>query len=69
MGEGQRFAPRATEQTARRHLELREVRLERVVAALRSQAGRYEPRAPTSLRSAIDDYQADLAAVRRLLAS
>jgi hypothetical protein len=61
-------APRPGDDAARRRLELRAVRLERVVAALRSQSGQYEPRAPASLRRAIGDYEAELAAVRRLLA-
>jgi hypothetical protein len=54
---------------ARRRLELRAAQLDRVVAALRSQAGRYGRSAPAPLRCAIGDYQAELAAVRRRLSS
>jgi hypothetical protein len=46
----------------------RAARRDRVAAALRGQAGQYGPSAPTALRRAIGDYQAEFAAVRRLLA-
>jgi hypothetical protein len=46
----------------------RAARLDRVAAALRARAGQYGPSAPTALRRAIGDYQAEFAAVRRLLA-
>jgi hypothetical protein len=78
MGGGHRTAPAAPppaktppagDDAACRRLELRAVRLERVVAALRSQAGQYGPSAPPPLRRAIRDYQAELAAVRRRLSS
>jgi hypothetical protein len=62
-------SPAGGEAEAARRLELHAARLERVLAALRSQARGYGPHAPAPLRHAIDDYQAELAAVRRLLAT